>query len=315
MILLYPLRLVPLLLTLTTSFLIWMFFRDFYSFLVLLECFPLVLTVLVYFKYLFAMLEHTANGYSGLPVLTFEFYRPFNEMRPYQLFLLLLFVASLAVKLWQWQLGYLTIALAAYSLCVLPAFIGLLGLHNGFYPSLHPLILMRFMQRIGIAYPAMLAMLAAGIGYIVFSFKSGPVLFSAIFITLYGVVLMFLLLGKIIYSKRESLDYRPNKSPEREAEKAAEELLAFRKQRVTRIFKERRRENILAILLAHIEAEEDKLAAHAWYHSELMRWDSKRLALKHGKFYVQALRNEGKDVIAELIHKECQDIDPDFSVE
>ena len=125
MILLYPLRLVPLLLTLTTSFLIWMFFRDFYSFLVLLECFPLVLTVLVYFKYLFAMLEHTANGYSGLPVLTFEFYRPFNEMRPYQLFLVLLFVASLAVKLWQWQLGYLTIALAAYSLCVLPAFIGL----------------------------------------------------------------------------------------------------------------------------------------------------------------------------------------------
>ena len=140
-------------------------------------------------------------------------------------------------------------------------------------------------------------------------------LFSAIFLTLYGVALVFLLLGRIIHSKREALGYRPHISPEREAEKAAEELLAQRKQRMTRIFKERRRENILAVLLAHVEAEEDKLAAHAWYHSELMRWDSKRLAVKHGKYYVKALRNAEKHIVADLIQKECQDIDPDFSAE
>lgn len=315
MILLYPLRLVPLLLTLVTSFMFWMFFRDIFSFLVLLYAFPLVLTVLVYFKYLFAMLERTANGHSGLPVLTWEFYRPFNEMRPYQLFLLLLFVASLATTLWQWQLPYLALVLLAYSLCVLPAYIGLLGLHNGFYPSLHPVILIRFIQRVGVKYLIMLGMLAAGIGFIVFSFKSGPVLFSAIFITLYGVVLMFLMLGRIIYSKREALDYRPDKSPEREAEIAAEALLAQRKHRLSRIFRERRRENILAVLLAHIEAEQDKLSAHAWYHLVLMRWDNKRLALKHGKYYIKALHNAEKHIIADLIQKECQDIDPDFSVE
>ena len=104
MILLYPLRLVPLLLTLATTFFLWVFFRDIISFVVLMYCFPLVLTVLVYFKYLFAILEHTANGHSGLPALSFEFYRPFNEMRPYQLLLILLFVISLAARFWQWQL-------------------------------------------------------------------------------------------------------------------------------------------------------------------------------------------------------------------
>ena len=315
MILLYPLRLVPLILTLAVSFMIWMFFKDIFSFLVTLYCFPLVLTALMYFKYLFKTLEHIANGYSDLPAMTWEFYKPFDEMRPYQLLLVLLFVLSLSFKLWQWHLQYTAMALGIYSLCVLPAFIGLLGIWNGFYASLNPIKLMRFIQRTGLAYVLMLAMLAAGMGLIIKFYKSGPVLFTAVYVTMYCVVLVFIWIGKIIHSKREALDYHPHKSPERDAEKAEQELLGQRKQRLARMFKERRRENILAVLLAHIETEQDKLAAHAWYHSELMRWDSKRLALKHGRFYIKALRNAGKHIIADLIQKECQDIDPDFSVE
>lgn len=315
MIFLYPLRLVPLLLTLVASFLIWLPFKDIFSFLVTIESFPLVLTVLLYFKYLFKMLERTANGYADPPVLTFDFYRPFDEMRPYQLLLVLLFVISLAAMFREWQLDYVAAALVCYTLLVLPAFIGLLGLRNGFYASLNPVKLIRFIHRTGIAYLAMLVLLATTLGLTFLFYQNGTALFGAIFLTLYCLDLVFLWIGRVIHARREALEFYPEKSPEREADQAAKALLQERKYRLHRVFKQRRRENVLAILLAYIEAEQDTLAAHAWYHAELMCWDNKRLALKHAPFYVKSLRIAGKNIIADLIQQECRAIDPDFPME
>ena len=315
MMLLYPLRLVFLLLTLAASFLFWLMFFDIFSFLVVVRCLPLILTVLVYFKYLFVVLERTANGYTDAPVLTIEFYQPFTEMRPYQLLLVVLFVISLSVTLRQFNLDKIAIVLIAYFLCTLPAFIGLLGVRNGFFASLNPVVLAGFMLRIGLVYPAMLVILAAGV-YLIFRFyRSDAGLFTAILVTLYGLDLVFLCIGRIIYGKRMELEYKADKSPEREAEKSAEALLLHRKHCLARVFKERLRENVLAVLLAHIAAEEDNLGAHAWYHKELMQWQNKRLAVSHAKFYIRALREAGKHIIADLIQQECRLIDPDFSAE
>ena len=313
MIFFYPLRVSPLLIILLASFMIWVAFHDILIFI--LGIFAFAISVLAYAKYLFAALERTANGRFDPPVLTYTLLRPFEEFRPYQLLLVLLFETGLSLWFVQQKLPFLAVIFAAYFLITLPAYIGLLGIKNGFFASLNPIILFRFMQRIGLAYLAIFGLLAIAVVLIVLFYRSGPGLFAAIFITLYSLLLVFHWIGRIIYAKREALDYRPDNSPEREAERAAEELLQLRKQRLARVFKERRRENILAVLLTHIEAEEDKLAAHAWYHSELMRWDNKRLAIKHGQFYAKTLRDSGKHVIADLIQKECQVIDPDFGVE
>jgi len=315
MMLLYPLRLTPLLLTLVTSFTIWLLFRDIFSFLVVLYGWPLVITAIAYFKYLFVILERTANGHADPPVLTMEFYQPFNEIRPYQLLALVLFIVSLSGLLIHHGFEYLAIPLVGFSVCALPAFIGLLGIHNGFYASLNPITLARFMQRIGIMYLAMLVLLAVGLGSIVLLHRSQAGLFTSIFIILYSVVLLFLWIGKIIHARREVIGYVPDKSPEREAEKAAETLLQLRKKHLQRIFKERRRENALAVLLAIIDEEEDKLAAHAWYHKEMMQWEHKRFALRHAEFYVRALREADKHIIADLIQQECMAADPDAAVE
>ena len=315
MMILYPFRLTPLLLTLVTSFTIWLLLRDIFSFLVLLYGWPLVITAIAYFKYLFVILERTANGHADSPVLTVEFYQPFNEMRPYQLLLLVLFVVSLSGLLSQHALDFLAIPLIVICTCFLPAFIGLLGIHNGFYASLNPITMLRFMHRIGIEYLAILALLAIGLGLIVLLHRSQTGLFTSIYITLYAVVLIFLWIGKIIHARREALGYRPDKSPEREAEKAAETLLHQRKHKLERIYKERRRENVLAVLLAHIEAEQDRLAAHAWYHAQMMQWDHRRLAIRHAEFYIRALREAGKHIIADLIQQECRAADPDAARE
>lgn len=311
MMLLYPLRPTPLMLTLATSFMIWLFFTDIFSFLLALRFFPLVLMVLVYFKYLFVTLERAANGHVDPPILTLEFFQPFAEIRPYQLTMVLFFVASFSSWLWQLNLDYPATALVAFSVITLPAFIGLLGIRNGFFASLHPVTLIRFMYRIGLAYPAMLTLLAAGIGLLVIFFRSGWGLFTASFITAYSVVLVFLWIGRIIYSQRNNLDYHPDLSPEREAEKKEAALLLERKRRLARIYKERRRESALAVLLNYIEAEEDRLTAHAWYHREMMQWPQKRLAVRHGHYYARALREAGKHIIADLIEQECRNADPD----
>lgn len=313
MIFLYPLRLSPLLLILLSSIMIWIAFHDIVIFI--LGIFAFAISVLSYSKYLFAALERTANGHYDPPVLSYTLLQPFEEVRPYQLLSTLLFVTGLALWLLHQKLGFLAVIIVVFSLVTLPAFIGLLGIKNGFFASLNPLILWRFMQRIGMTYLVLLGLLATAVVLIILFYQSGPGLFAAIFITLYSLLLVFHWIGRIIYTKREALDYRPDNSPEREAEKAAEELMVIRKQRLYRIYKERRRENILAVLLAHIEAEDDRLAAHAWYHSELMRWDNKRLAIKHGYHYIKSLRDAEKHVIADLILKECQVIDPDFIVE
>lgn len=313
MIFLYPLRLSPLLLILLASFMIWVACHD--LIILILGIFAFAISVLTYAKYLFAALERTANGYADPPVLSYTLIRPFEEFRPYQLLLVMLFEIGLALWFSQLKLGFLAAIFAVYSLATLPAFIGLLGIHNGFFASLNPIKLFRFMQRIGIAYLVIFGLLAAAVVLIILFYRSGPGLFTAIFLALYSLLLMFHWIGKIIYDKREELGYRPHKSPEREAERAAEQLLLQRKQRLSRIYKERRRENSLAILLSHIESEDDKLAAHAWYHSELMQWDNKRLAVKHGLFYAKSLRAAGKHVIADLIMKECQEADPDLSIE
>jgi hypothetical protein len=190
-----------------------------------------------------------------------------------------------------------------------------LGIQNGFFQSLNPVALMRFIQRTGLTYLAMMVIMASGIVLLNLLYKSEIGLFIAIFINLYSLVLIFYWIGRIIYLKREKLDFRPDKSPERGAEKVAGELLLYRKKRLARVFKERRRENVLLILLAYIEVEEDRLSAHAWYHAEMKQWKNKRLAIKHGPYYIRALREAEKHIIADLIQQECQAIDPSFSCE
>jgi len=180
---------------------------------------------------------------------------------------------------------------------------------------MNPLRLIRFIYRIGIAYWAMLGLLALTSFLIYKLDESGPGLFVALVMTLYALVLIFHWLGKIIYAKRGVLDYFPDLSPEREAEMAAHEILLNRKKCMDRVFRLRRQGSVIPIILAYIETEEDRLSAHQWFHNELMQWDNKKLAVKHGYYYVKVLREAGKPAVANAITQEFQSIDPTFSCE
>jgi len=143
--------------------------------------------------------------------------------------------------------------------------------------------------------------------------RSEAGLFVTLFINLYSLVLVFHWLGKIIYARRTELDYRPDKSPEREAAQTAFETVKKRKKCLASIYAQRHQVHGLPMLLAHIEGEDNSLEAHAWFHDELMQWDDKKLAVEHARFYIKALRSAGIHDIANQIQRESQYIDPTFS--
>ncbi|MGH8119746.1 MAG: hypothetical protein ACRESK_03930, partial [Gammaproteobacteria bacterium] len=144
---------------------------------------------------------------------------------------------------------------------------------------------------------------------------SGTGLFVTLFINLYSLVLVFHWLGKIIYARRTELDYRPDKSPERDAELATLETIKKRKKCLESIYAQRHQAYGLPVLLAYIDGEENRLEAHAWFHDELMQWDDKRLALDHARYYIKALRSASIHDIANQIQRDCLYIDPGFSLE
>ena len=313
--LLYPLRPTPLLLILCASILIWAAMKDIFILLVLLNNIIFPLLFITAAKYLFLVLERTAQGEMDPPYFSHTLMQVFKEWRPYQFLMVVLFVYTLSRWLWRQELELAANAVIVFSLVAMPAYVGLLGLHNGMARSLNPLTLMRFMWRLGPAYLGILGVLYAGYALVVWFYESGPGIYVAVLFNLYSLMLVFHWLGRLIYTRRAVLDYRPDKSPERDAEAQEGVLVQQRKKQMDRIFQRRRQEIVLPILLACIEEEADKLGAHAWYHAQLMQWDHQGLALRHAPFYIRALREAGDTVLAGRIERECRAIYPDFSLE
>ena len=309
----YPLRPTPLFLILMTSTVLWVALSDLIMGLISIVAF--IFFVFGFAKYLFAVLERTAEGYPDPPPFSYELIRPFEEWRPYQLIFVMACVYALSGWLRDQDLTFLSDLLIAFSLGAMPAFIGLLGVNYSLLQSLNLLALARFMLRVGGAYWAMLGLFAAGYILLIALYHSGAGLFITLFINLYSLVLVYHWLGKVIYAKRNELDYRPDKSPEREAEQTALATIKRRKKCLGSIYAQRFKTNGLPILSAHIDAEENRLDAHAWFHDELMQWDDKRLALDHARLYIKALRSAGIQDSANQIQRNCQYIDPEFSSE
>ena len=313
MVFIYPLRLTPFFMIFMTSIVLWMALTD--IIIGLISIFAFIFFVFGFAKYLFAVLERTANGYPDPPPFTYELIRPFEEWRPYQLIFVMACVYASSEWLWNQNLMFLSNLLIAVSLGALPAFIGLLGVNQSLLQSLNPITLGGYLLRVGIAYWAMLGLFASGYILLIAFYHSGAGLFITLLINLYCLLLVFHWLGKVMYSKRNELDYRPDISPEREAEQTAFATLKKRKKCLESIYALSHKTNGLPILLEHIAGEQNQLDAHAWFHSELMQWDDQKLALNHGYFYIKALRTAGIHETASLIQRECRSIDPTFYCE
>ena len=311
MLLLYPLHAIPLALIVITSFTIWLALNNIILFLIGITLF--ITSVFGLTNYLFLILQQTANGQMNPPTLDLRLLQPGERLLPYKLLAVIGCLYTLSAWLVGIDMEYTATGIVVFSLAVLPAFIGMMAITNNLLQSINPLGLIRFILRIGITYIAMMGLLTLATFLIYELFSSDTGLFIANFITLYCLVLVFHWLGRIIYENRNELDYFPDHTPERDAENLAHNIMLNRKKCMERVFKQRLRGSVLPIMLAYIETEEDKLAAHQWFHNELMQWDNKKLATQHGFHYVNVLRDAGKTAIANALTEEFKSFDPTFS--
>ncbi|NQZ08674.1 MAG: hypothetical protein HRT35_16085, partial [Algicola sp.] len=262
-------------------------------------------------RYLFVILQNTANGFSHPPVVDNKILLPFHHWQHYQF----IFVSAgvFVATSWLAQRGWAVLAdfLLVLALAVLPAFIGLLGVSNRLLIAVNPVSLVQFIFKFGPVYWLVLGATLLGAGLVKTLFEKDAV-FGALFCSLYGVVVLFHWLGKIIYVKRQVFDYHPECSPEREAQEQADALDKKRHQILQTIHARIELDNVLSILLPYIETEDDRLAAHLWFHQELMHWERKKVALQHAEHYVKVLKVAGKTAKAEHLIEQMREVDSGF---
>lgn len=310
---LYPLRPSPLILILIVANCIWLIKLEIILGLTqagILGTFAPILA-----RYLFAILQHTANGYFDPPALDGKALAPFSESRHFKLIVVLVLVYSLL--LWLSVKGFDAFAyfLAFGVLILLPAFIGLLTLSNRLLIAINPVAQFQFIAKAGLIYWFMLLAMATFVALIKALDRWEYGLFLSVFVTLYSVVLLFYWLGRMIYAKRQVFDHHPDKSPERKAEQKAFELAEKRGKCLQRVFEQRRLNNALNLILPHIEREEDQLSAHRWFHESMMEWDNKKAVIEHGRHYVKVLRSAGKTAAADYVIAQLKQVDPSFSID
>jgi len=302
--LLYPLKLSPLFIIIISTFTIWLALVNIVIFLLGLLLFTTFIPALA--KYLFVILDHTANGFAEPPQLELKCFQPYSEWRHFKLMLTLAICFYSVDWLLLHQFNVIATIVGGYSLVVVPAIIGLLTMGDHILIALNPLAQIKFIKTIGLQYWLMFITIAVIGVIIVDTFKSNK--FIAIFICLYTAVLVFHWLGKLIYQQRVIFDYHPRNSPERKKAKLDAELDNQREHHLYRAYREAEAERAIKVIVDYIAKEPDQLAAYQWFYQELKLRDKNKLTKAFGVAYASALKLQGKTARAEMITEQIQSL-------
>lgn len=211
---------------------------------------PLALLVVSwFFKYGFAVLDQVADGGNEPPVLSLEMLNPANESRPLGL-MLVVAVFYFGTEMLRPSLGgEVVTVLRAVGLLLVPAIIMVQAASN-FAESLNPVVLLRIVARVPDSYALILAVLAGAwwLATVLVTWVPGAELPLSIEIPLpeglrlvilmYAWLASFAMIGGVLYVRRLELGFEPTHSPERDAEKAAQERQREIDHLIDRIFAE-----------------------------------------------------------------------------
>jgi hypothetical protein len=208
-----------------------------------------ILTISLFFKYGFALLDHVADGVMEPPVLSYEMANPVNESRPLAL-LAVVASYSFVTQLVGYALGPgIGAGMLTLGLFLLPAII-MAQAAGSFWQSLNPILLLRIVARVPGSYLLIWAVLAGFwwlASALVTWLPAGELPFAIsiplpesvrIAIVMYAWLASFAMIGGVLYVRRQELGFEPTHSPERAAEKADRERQHDIDQLIDRIFAE-----------------------------------------------------------------------------
>lgn len=236
-----------------------------------------------FLKYAFTMLDHAAQGRPDAPVLTAEIANPLGEMRP------LVFAILIGATLWLMNalatMGYAAIARSIGGLffAALPAMIAVHAITGEWSQALNPVTIARTTRRLGTGYVlfAIVAIACAAFAATLLSHAASVVLWIRVTLSMMLWLILFSMLGGIIYARRNELGYEPEHSPERRQRRDGAERDRERDLFIDSLYAaDRSRFNSIAWsnVERHIARSADATAECAWIYERIAAWPHPWLA-------------------------------------
>jgi len=277
--------------------------------------------LLVFVKYAMAVLVHTSRGHLEPPDVTFEMITE-NFMLPVKLFLLLI-AMFLSIGWVSYNLGdFFAILWAIFILAGLPASVIVLAIDGGLFRAMNPILIFNVMRKTGMPYLLLyifLLLVAGGnsaIGDILEDSDSFMLLATNSIAGLYFVLIMFNMMGYLLFQYHEDLGYNIDMHVGRnfESQQTNKNISSSPiMNEVDVLVKEGRLDDAVKVIHGKISHDINNLELHARYHILLQRTGNDTLLAKHGQEYINILLFHNQPARAANIFRECLKANPEIA--
>lgn len=225
-----------------------------------------------FFKYAFYMLEQTSVGNADTPPITDDITRPFEDFRPIKLMFILIahFMIVVNIFILSDVIAYLY---ALVVLIFLPAIISILVIENKLFKTFDFNILLNFITLSGRWYWESFSLTISLTLLTIVLHISGIGMFLTVFISLYFTMVVFHVVGLILYTQRKELGYVTVNSPE-QTEKYLNDVKLKQNQRLAiNIYAQHRQTTTICYLKEQLEGE--PIEVYNWFKLEILSWNIK----------------------------------------
>jgi len=259
-----------------------------------------------FFKYAYALFDHTVRGFDEPPTLDIDMLNPLNEQRPLAqvVILALIFVAVIYVK---HTIGSaVAVIIAAAAALLTPASVAVLGLEGNIIKAANPIAWVRIVLGLGPMYLLVLIVIV-GYGLLIAFLRQWELWLpvqSAIF--MFGILSVFSVLGGALYERRHELGLEAWASPELIEERRKAQELRQSENEVTEAYGQMRagsHTQAWATLQTWLSSRGHALGDYRWLCPIVAAWGDPRYVTRLTEEYVDRLlahkRNgEALDVVA-----------------
>lgn len=236
-----------------------------------------------FLKYAFVLLEHTAQGRPGAPVLSMEDANPFGEKRPLLFALLIAAWFGLTLLIGAALSEPLAGALRIVGMIALPAVIAVHAVTGSLPQALNPRSVFGMMQRLGSSYFVVMVVATACAllaQWIVLDDVANLGLLWRIACSMLLWLLLFALLGAVIHDRRLEIGFDPEHSPEKTAQRDTAELEKERARFIDQVFAEYRSgasQNAWQSIQRRVGAGAAAIPEYQWLLQRMAPWPGQSL--------------------------------------
>ena len=272
----------------------------------------------VFFKYAYAVLEQTAEGRLEPGPITWSLIAEELEL-PFKQLGVLILAAMVLWQLHDWGGAALAITGELILALLLPASVMVLAVEHRFLAAINPIMLFGVMRRIGAPYLLLwlfLFLLQTGVSETqALLVRYLPEAFTRPLSGLlgyYATLVMFHLMGYVIYQYHEELGYAVAAVAEEHVGDDAAEAVPAALREVEILFHEGRHDEARERLLALIADEPGNMLYRERLHRLLINLGDRDGLRRHSAEYVSRLLLHGKPSEALRVFTECYRLDREF---